>query len=37
MLEQISTEEMEVLLAKSGLTKIEDNTYRDDSGAILIM
>jgi hypothetical protein len=34
---KLSTEEMEFLLAKSGLTKIEDNTYRDDSGAILTM
>jgi len=34
---KLSTEEMEFLLAKSGLTKIKDNTYRDDSGAILTM
>ena len=33
----ISTDEMETLLTKSGLTKIGDSTYRDESGAILEM
>lgn len=34
---QISTNEMEDLLTKSGLTKIGDSTYKDESGAILEM
>lgn len=34
---KISTEEMESLLAKSGLTKIGTYTYKDGSGAILKM
>jgi hypothetical protein len=37
LLGQISTDEMESLLTKSGLTKIGDSTYRDESGAILEM
>lgn len=36
-LEKISNDEMEILLAKSGLTKIKDYQYKDDSGAILTM
>jgi hypothetical protein len=36
-LEKISTDEMEILLSKSGLTKIKDNKYKDDSGSILSM
>jgi len=34
-LEKISVDEMESLLIKSGLTKIDENTYKDDSGSIL--
>jgi hypothetical protein len=36
-LEKISIDEMETLLSKSGLYKIKDNQYKDDSGAILSM
>lgn len=35
MLGQITEQEKEVLLAKSGLSKMEDNNYKDESGAIL--
>jgi hypothetical protein len=36
-LEKISIDEMETLLAKSGLIKIKDKTYKDVSGSILLM
>ncbi len=34
---EISEQEKEILLAKSGLSKIDDNQYKDESGAILTM
>lgn len=36
-MDKISKEEMESLLAKSGLTKIKEGVYTDESGSTLTM
>lgn len=36
-MDKISKEEMESLLVKSGLTKIKEGVYTDESGSILTM
>ena len=37
LMDKISQEEMDNLLTKSGLTKIETGVFKDENGAVLIM
>lgn len=37
LMDKISQEEMDNLLIKSGLTKIETSVYKDENGSVLAM